>query len=1091
MSENPTVADDTLQSFQKVEIVDLLCEGPIEGIEGGEKGVYLDLTPLQDSTGATNFEGCSIKKRTGTQDQTYIPQTNNIGSQRATPLNLELLKSTPRTRSINDATTDRIRLTFTLPSLLKQEDDGDIVGNQVKITIQTKYQGDSDYADARSITISGKSSSTYQRACLIELSGNFPVSIRVKRNTADNGGDTRNQNTIRWTSITEITDEKLSYPNAALCYLKFDSRNFSGIPKRRYLVKGLKINIPTGVTVDSTTGRIIYPDGFIWDGNFQSSLKWCSDPAWALWDLITNTRYGASIPESSLDRWDFLTVSKYCNELVSDKKGGLEPRFSLNLYLHTRNEVFNTINDISSAFRGMSYYSSGSLVLTQDKEGESQYVLNPSNVIDGIFNFSGSSKLTRHTTATIAWQDYDLLGDIQQEYVEDVEGISKYGINNRQTKAIGCYSQGQAHRLGKWLLKSEQLLTETVTFGVAINSGIVLAPGMIISIADPVRTGQRRGGRISSVQSRTVFHVDSNTDFNLIDNNNDPKCSVILPSGLTEEKDCDVNGTQIILSSALSETPQVEGVWMIRTNDVIYKKYKVVRVEEADQIKYNVTALMYNESIYGNVDADELITIPNTTNLTAVPLSVTNIGGTEHLYTDGLNVKTAFELSWTYPTESIVNNKVSIPIPPSLYNVNYQLAEDNYIQLTTTSPSVRIENLRAGTLRVEIQAINNLGLGSPIATSSFVLEGKTASPEDVTGLTFEDISPNSGRLKWTQTTSLDVKVAGKVHIRHSSLTDGTGTWNNSVDLIDAIAGSSTEVIIPKLTGETLVKFADDLGNFSVNASSFIIQTPSQKAETLLVKNQREDQSSPPFTNGTKTNTEYDATLEALQLTSSGGNINSTGSYTFAPISGSNSATLDLEGVFALNLQRHFATRAIRPTDLIDVWPDVNARSDWDGAIIDSVNASFSIRTTTDNPSSSPTWSNWISLTNGTFSGRGFQFKTDLTSGDTTENILIDELGYEATFDQRTECSTEKDDSGEGEKTITFTKPFWTGTSLLGGSTTKYLPNIYINVHNLTSGDYIDMGAITASNFKFTVKNSSGAAIDKEFTWTAVGYGRGA
>ena len=357
-------------------------------------------------------------------------------------------------------------------------------------------------------------------------------------------------------------------------------------------------------------------------------------------------------------------------------------------------------------------------------------------------------------------------------------------------------------------------------------------------------------------------------------------------------------------------------------------------------------------------------------------------------------------------------------------------------------------------------------------------------PEDVAGLTFEDVSPNSGRLKWTQTTALDVKVGGKVHIRHSSLTDGTGTWNNSVDLIDAIAGASTEVIIPKLTGETLVKFADDSGNFSANATSIVIQTAAQKAETLLVKNQRDDQISPtPFT-GSKTNTEYDATLDALQLTSSGGDINATGSYQFAD-------TLDLGGAFALDLQRYFVTRGVRPSDLIDVWPDVDARSDWDGAVIDSVNASLSVRTTTDDPSSSPTWGSWVSLKNGTFSGRAFQIKTDLTSGDTTENILVDGLGYTATLDQRTENSTGVVASGTSAKTITFTKPFWTGTSALGGSTTAYLPSVSVIVHGLSSGDYIDMGTVTGTQFTVTLKNSGGSAINKNFSWTAVGYGRGA
>ena len=1061
-----TEADDTLQSYQQVEVVDLICEGPIEGIIHQEKGIYLDGTPIKSSSGSDNFSGYSVIRKEGTQNQSYI--SSSIGSQSEIPVSVQVEKGTPQTRQITDTRVDRVRVTFSLPSLQVFNDEGDVNGNEVELKIEVQYNG-GGYSTAHNCKFSGKSSSAYQRDYIVSLTGAFPVDIKVSRIT-DDSSSSKDQKDTYWASYTEIIDDKFRYPNSALCYLRFDSRNFGGIPKRRYHVKGLKIAIPSNASVDANTGSISYSG--IWNGSFGAA-QWCSDPAWCLWDLMTNTRYGASIPASSLDKWDFYKISKYCNESVPDGKGGNEPRFSLNLYMHSRDEVFNAINELSSAFRGISYYGAGSLILNQDSPADSQYVLNPSNVVGGLFTYSGSSQKARHTTATVAWQDYDLLGEVQHEYVEDADGISKYGVINKTTKAVGCYSQGQAHRFGEWILLSEQSITETVSFGVALDSGIVLSPGMVIDIADPVKSGKRRGGRISSVTSTSVFNVDSDTDFSSIDLANDPVCSVLLPSGLIEKKDVQsISGTQITLTSALSETPQVQSVWMIETDDIKYQQFRVLHVKEAEKNSYAVTALIYNSSIYDAVDRDQELSVPDISNLSAIPSAVTNVSGLEHLYQDGQNVKTAFELDWSSSDAT------------SLYKVNYKLNNNNWISTTTTSSSLRIENLKVGTLKTEIQATNHLGFSSPLATDTFTLLGKTEVPEDVTDLTFEDVSQNSGRLKWTQTTDLDVKVGGKVHIRHSSLTDGTGTWNNSVDLIDAIAGASTEVIIPKLTGETLVKFADDSGNFSANATSVIIQTAAQKAETLLVKNQRDDQISPtPFT-GSKTNTEYDASLDALQLTSSGGDINSTGSYQFAD-------TLDLGGAFALDLQRYFVTRGVRPSDLMDVWPDVDARSDWDGAVIDAVNASLSVRTTTDDPSGSPTWGGWVSLKNGTVSGRGFQFKTDLTSGDTTENILVDGLGYTATLDQRTENSTGVVASGTSAKTITFTKPFWTGTSALGGSTTAYLPSVSVIVHGLSSGDYIDMGTVTGTQFTVTLKNSGGSAIDKNFSWTAVGYGRGA
>ena len=1064
-SHTPTEADDTLQSFQRVEVIDLLCEGPIEGIVDTEKGIYLDGTPIKSSNGSVNFEGYSLATRTGTQAQSYISQA--IGSQRETNVGVSITNASPVIRQITDTTTDRVRVTLSLPALQKFEDDGDIVGNSVHLRIQIQYNG-GGYNTVKECHFNGKSSNAYQRDYMINLTGDFPVDIKLVRVTADNQ-TSKNQTATNWASYTEIIDEKFRYPNAALCYLRFDSRNFNGIPQRRYHVKGLKISLPSNASVDSNTGRVTYSG--IWNGSFQSA-KWCSDPSWALWDLMTNTRYGASIPQSSLDKWDFYTVSKYCNELVPNGKGGNEARFSLNLYMHSRAEIFDAINELSSAFRGISHYGAGSLILNQDSPADSQYVLNPSNVIDGSFTYNGSSQKSRHTTATVAWQDYDLLGEVQHEYVEDADGISRYGIINKTTKAVGCYSQGQAHRFGEWLLLSEQNLTETVTFSVALDSGIILSPGMVIDVADPVRSGKRRGGRISSA-STTVITVDNETDLDSVDQANNPVCSVLLPSGLIEKKDViAISGKEITLTSALSETPQAQGVWSIKTDDIEYQQFRVLSIAEGQKNTYSVTAIVYNSSIYDAVDRDQEISVPDISNLSAIPESVTNVTGVEHLYQDGQNIKTAFELDWTSSDST------------SLYKVNYKLNNNNWVQETTTSSSLRIENLKVGTLKTEIQATNHLGFSSPFASNTFNLLGKTAPPSDISNLTFEDISSNSARLRWDAATDLDVKVGGKVHVRHSSLTDGTGNWNNSVDLIDSISGTSTEVIIPKLAGETLVKFADSTGNFSTNAASFVLQSPSQKADTLLVKNQREDQISPtPFT-GSKTNTEYDAGLDALQLTSSGGAINSSGSYQFA-------STLDLEGVFALDLQRYFVTRGVRPSDLIDVWPDVDARSDWDGAVIDDVNASLSVRATDDDPSGSPSWGSWVALKNGTFSGRAFQFKTDLTSADTTENILVDQLGYEARLDVRNEQSTGLTASGTGAKTVSFSKPFWTGTTALGGGATAYLPSVSVNVFGLASGDYIDMGTVTGSQFTLTIRNSGGSAINKNFSWTAVGYGRGA
>ena len=427
-----------------------------------------------------------------------------------------------------------------------------------------------------------------------------------------------------------------------------------------------------------------------------------------------------------------------------------------------------------------------------------------------------------------------------------------------------------------------------------------------------------------------------------------PTLSVLLPTGLVETKTItgieSVFDRQIDIEGSFSEAPNAGQVWLIQTEGIQSQQFNVLTVAESESGTFSVTALDYNSTIYDAVEQNLKVEHRDISDLNDAPGPVTGISGAQYLYQRGQGVFVGFGVSWTAPT---------LGGPPSSYVVAHRFSSDgtsygNWQTITTQSPSVNIENLLKGSLQVKVQAFNYLGKGSSAVSESFTLEGKSAPPGDVQNLTFESINQNSGRLRWDQSVDLDVKVGGKIFIRHSSLTDGNGTWSNSVDLIDAKAGNATEAVIPKVSGEVLVKFADSSGILSTNEASVIISL-AEKNQTLIVKTQREDQISPTPFSGSKTNTVYDASADALELTVSGGDVSASGSYTFASV-------LDLEHTYALDLSRYFVTRGNFENDLMDNWPDVDARTDWDGGVIDSVNAALKIRTTTDNPSSSPTWS---------------------------------------------------------------------------------------------------------------------------------------
>ena len=1077
----PTEEDDSLVSEQFINILELLCEGEIEGLDDGAKSVFIDETPVQNSDGSVNFENFTATFAFGTQAQPHIPNPGG-GVENEKAVNVEVKNATPVTRSITDSDVDRVRVTISVPSLQIVEDDGDIKGTSVDLKIQVQYDG-GGYNDVISDTISGKSSSRYQRDYLVNLTGSFPVDLRVVRVTADSAS-AKLANSTFFSSFTEIQDEKLAYPNTALAGLRFSSKQFQNVPRRKYLIRGTKVQIPHNATVDTTThiGRITYSGLF--DGTLGAAT-FTSDPAWCLYDLLTDTRYGCGIPAATLDVFDFYEISRYCNELVDDGKGGQEPRFSLNLLLNTRDEVYNVIQQLTSIFRGISYYGAGSLVLRQDKPADSQYLIGPSNVVDGLFTYSGTAEKTRHTCATVAWQSYDTLGEVEYEYVEDHDAVAKYGIVNKDIKAVGCYSQGQAHRLGKWLLTSERLLSETVTFSISIDAGIVVTPGIVIDIADPLRAGTRRSGRVSSATT-TVVTIDSDTDLS-VNLSNSPTLSVLLPTGLVETKAIDsISGTAITVSEAFSQAPQSDAIYLIQTSDIQSQQYRIVSVAEGGDGTVSVSAVAYNESIYANVEQDIALTTRAISNLSATPNAPEGLSGTEFLYQEGQTVHTGFDISWQHDRLNV-----------NEFRVKYKVDNDNFTEVTTSNPSITLRSLKSGTLTVQIRAINYLGKQSSTASATFTLVGKTAVPGDVQNLSIEAISANSARLRWDQTVDLDVKVNGLVHIKHSNLTDGTATWPNSVDLIPAVAGNSTEAIVPLVAGEIFAKFEDDLGNKSTNATSVIMQFPDTLGR-LGVQTRREDLDSPPF-QGTRTDCTYIEDLDALVIDGDEdlddatdfdeiddfdnmGDVLASAEYQFVN-------ALDLGARFSLDLERRFVTRAFFPNALIDSrTANIDDWNDFDGDEADAVNAKLYFRSTNDDPSGSPTYGAWREFVSGTFEARAFQFKAELTSSDTGQNILVDELGYEATFQRRQENSNGTIASGTSTKSVTFDKAFFTGTASLGG-TNAYLPSVAVTVQNLGNGERLNVSNVSATGFDVDILNSSDTNIDRNFTYTAVGYGK--
>ncbi len=1114
----PTRTPDNLHSRQFATFLDLISEGEIEGFasaskEGRTQGttaynnaalkdVFLNDTPVlkasADSTNPAttdfNFQDVTFKPRFGTPSQTKVKGIESSSS--VTAVGVTVTASSPVTRQITNSNVDAANITITFPQLQRATDKGDLLGTSVQLKISVQYNS-GGFTDVITDTVTGRSADAYQRDYRVNLTGAFPVDIRVTRVTADSTSSSL-INAFTWTSFGEIVDQANTYPNSAYAGIRLDSMQFSSIPSRKYRIRGVKVRIPAAgasgsgtPTVDANTGRIIYPTGYIFNG-VMGAAQWCSCPSMVLLDLLTNTRYGFGdhITDSSLDLFSFVTASKFANTLVSDGLGGQEARFSCNVNIQGSEEAFDLINELAGVMRCMPIWSAGSISLKQDSPATASYLFNLSNITSDGFTYSGSSLKQRHSVVSVSYFNMDTK-EIDFEVVEDTNLINKIGSSIKQVKAFACTSRGQAARLGRAILFSEANETEVVSFTTSIDSGIVVRPSAIIQIADPVRSGLRRGGKISSVTSTTVITVDDSANTDIATTAN-AKISVVMPDGSVETKDIvSVSGATITVSSAFSQTPNVNTNWLISNDTVQSQLFRVITVEEIDDINYGITALSYVNDKYAFIENGSSLPTRTVSILNELKSPPSSLQAEEKIVVINNQAVSKLIISWQ-PIVGVTQ-----------YQVNYRFNNGNFVSQTVSSPDFEIFNSAVGTYEFQVFSYNTaLQTSATSADLTFVAQGKTALPSNVTGLSAEPISSKLVRLRWNLSTDVDVIHGGRVYVRHSTKTDGSGTFANSTDLIQALAGNTTTAEVPYLEGEYILKFQDDGGRFCSGETSVILDLPDNLAP-LIALIRREDQDSPKF-QGTKTNVSFDATTNSLNLSGTGlfdtitdfdlvgsvddfGGISSSGTYEFGGAAAS--SFLDLGAVFSVDFKRHFLTEAFFPSDLFDSRGLIDNITDFDGTQALNVNAEMQIAVTQDNPSSgSPTYTAFQTFANGTYKGRGFKFKVNLTSNDTAQDIKVSQLGYTASLQRRTEQGN-LTASGAGAKAITFTHPFFVGTSSILGANTN-LPSIGINAQNMASGDYFEVSSVSGTGFTVHFKNSSNASIDRNFTYQAVGFGKG-
>ncbi|MFZ6726154.1 host specificity protein J [Undibacterium sp. MH2W] len=700
---------DSLHSISYAKVMDLVSEGEIQGLANGMQSVFFNDTPLQNPDGSYNFTGATVDFRSGSQSQLPIDGFPDVSNEHG--VGVELRSSSPWVQNVTNTQLTSLSIRLGVSALSKADtSSGNIGGYQINYIIELSTDGGA-YQTVVNTSFNGKTTSQYQRSHRFVLpAAKNGWTVRVTRTTPNANSSTVSDTTTVLT-YTELIDARLNYPMSALIGVQIDASQFQSIPTRSYDLLGRIIQVPSNYDPVART----YSG--IWDGTLKPA--WTNNPAWIFYDLLTNSRYGLGnlIPSSYVDKWGLYIIGQYCDQMVPNGLGGTEPRFTCNVYLQSAAEAYKVLQDLASVFRGITYWASGSIVVSADMPQDPTYTFTAANVIDGKFHGAGSAKSTRYTTATVTWNDPNNFYKQKVEYVQDDLGVQRYGVKPINVTAFGCTSQGQAQRVGQWMLLTSRLETDMLTFSVGLDA-LVVTPGQIIRIANPNKAGVRNGGRISSAVGRVVT-LDKAPAISAGD-----LLTVILPSGVSATRVVQsISGNSVTVVGDWPVMPQPQAIWSVDNANLVAPTYKILSITEKDGLTYEISAIQHIAGKFDNIDNGTIIQNKPTALLADLPDLPTNLLFSANTYWNPSNISvTDGNLSWSGTSPK--------------YLVQWQRNNDIVNLDTSLTPSYQINSMLAGTYNFTITAVSAAGKRSqPVPYSVVVSNSTDASVSAATSLT--------------------------------------------------------------------------------------------------------------------------------------------------------------------------------------------------------------------------------------------------------------------------------------------------------------------------------------------------------------------
>ncbi|AOE78783.1 host specificity protein [Pseudomonas lurida] len=709
--KTPTEAPDSLRSVAIAKMLIAVGEGEFEGTPTA-KDIYLDNTPLQDPQGNMNFPNVKWEWRTGAVDQSYIQGIPSIENE--TTISTELRSGTPWVRAISNTQLSAVRVRFAWPALQSVDSGGNVNGYRIEYKVELATDGGA-YQQVLSEAVDGKTTSLYERTRRIDLpKATTGWLMRITRLTI-NQNNNKISDTMQIAGFTEVIDAKIRYPNTALLYIEFSAEQFRSIPAVTVETKLKKMQVPSNYDPVSRT----YSG--VWDGTFKQA--WTDNAVWMTYDITTADRFGLGrrIKPWMVDKWELYRISQYCDQLVPNGKGGQEPRFICNLNLQSKADAWSLLRDISTIYRGMTYWAQGQVFTLADmpRATDFDFAYTRANVIDGKFTYSSASERTRYTRALISYDNPLNNYDTDVTAVTDAKLQRRYGDNPLEISAIGCTRESEAQRRGKWALLTNSK-DRAVTFKVGLDGRIPL-PGYVIPIADELLAGRPVGGRISAVSGK-VITLDRDTQAKPGD-----RLILNLPDGKCEGRTVQLaSGRQVTVTVAYSVPPERELVWALDADDLAIPLYRVASVARPEPGVFEISAVQYDPSKFAHIDTGARLeerpisVVP----ITVVPAPASVTLTSSYAVNQGIAIST-MNISWP-----AVNGAVA-------YDVEWRKDSGNWVKVQRTgSTSVDITGIYSGAYVARVRSVSAFEISSIWKSSNLTnLEGKVGLPPAVSSLT--------------------------------------------------------------------------------------------------------------------------------------------------------------------------------------------------------------------------------------------------------------------------------------------------------------------------------------------------------------------